>query len=128
MRHLGIDYGRKRIGIAISDPEGKIAFPRRVLTRHSTVQAIREIAELMKCEKIEQVVIGLPASLDGRETKMTEEVRAFARVLQKQIKCAVAFENEMLTTKIARQAGVKKEHRDASSAALILQSYLDRIR
>ena len=126
MRHLGIDYGEKRIGIALSDPEGRIAFPRKVIFNRSVKQALADIKKVLEDEKVSRVVIGLPVGLSGRETGETQKVRAFGEALKKEIVLPVEFENEMLTSRMAERAGIKKEHVDESAAALILQSYLDK--
>lgn len=127
MRHLGIDYGEKRIGIAVSDPNGQIAFPRKVFFNRGNPRLLSELVTLIEEEKVSKVIVGLPVSLDGRETGQTKVVREFAESLEKEVAIPVEFENEMLTTRMAEQAGIKKEHTDEAAAALILQAYLDRI-
>lgn len=125
MRYLGIDYGSKRIGVAVSDTEGRIALPRKVI--EGGIKELRkELRELLREGPIAKIVVGLPLALDGRETDETREVKNFAEKLRQKWNIPVEFENEMLTTKIAEEGGAKKELVDASSAAIILQSYLDR--
>lgn len=123
MKFLGIDYGQKRIGLAISDDEGKIAFPYKVVYNKSGV--LDEILSVLKKEKITKIIIGLPVPFSGKENKQTEEVKIFAKKLEQKIKLPVEFQNEILTTKSAK-AGSSKEILDASAAAVILQSYLDK--
>ena len=125
-KYLGIDYGVKRIGVAVGDEERKIAFPKGIILNQTIAQTIKELKSLVRKEEIDAIVVGLPMSLQGRETDQTKSVRDFAQSLKKEIKLPVLFENEMLTTKIARLGGTKKEHIDKASAALILQSYLDK--
>lgn len=124
-KYLGIDYGTKRIGVAFGDEERKIAFPKTTILHQNIRQAVKALNLLIQKEEIDAVVVGLPMSLQGRETEQTKSVRDFAKILKKEIKISVLFENEMLTTKIAEWGGTKKEHIDKASAALILQSYLD---
>lgn len=119
MRFLGIDYGKKRIGIALSDSGGLIAFP------HGTAKTLQDIVALIKKEEPERIVIGLPIPFGGRESLQTREVRAFAARLRAAVQLPIAFENEVLTTKIARRNAVAGKA-DAAAAALILQAYLDR--
>lgn len=126
MKYLGIDYGDRRIGAAVSDEEGKIAFPLLQFTNKGFDLAARQIKKIIKKEEIAKVVIGLPVSLRGQETKQTKKTRKFAEKLKKAISISVEFENEMLTTKIARENSAKKSI-DSSAAAIILQSYLDRM-
>lgn len=119
MRYLGIDYGGKRIGLAVSDAAGRIAFP------HATVGRIEEVRDAAVSLGVGAVVIGLPFFLDGTDSEETRTVRAFAARLAELLLLPIALENEMLTTRIAERytAGAKA---DASAAALILQSYLDK--
>ena len=124
MRYLGIDHGGKHIGIAISDPEGKIAFPRKTL---SAKNAIKEIKSLIKKEGIEKVIVGLPLSLENKETLQTKVVRKFAEKLHFFLTIPMEFENEIFSTRLAEEVRVKKENTDATAAAIILQSFLDKI-
>ena len=128
MRYIGIDYGEKRVGIAVSDPEGRIAFPREILENKGDAAIVRKIGKFAKQEQAGHIIIGLPVDLQGKETVTTKRVRAFVQRLKDTIVVPVEFENEMLTTRMAHRIGVKKKHVDASSAALILQSYLDKHR
>lgn len=121
MRFLGIDYGKKRIGIALSDPGGLIAFP------HGTVKTLKDIVALVKKEEPEAIVIGLPVPFGGRPSEQTREVRTFAARLREAVQLPIAFENEVLTTKIARRHA-EPGKTDAAAAAIILQAYLDRKR
>ena len=126
MRYLGIDYGDARIGIALSDPDGTIAFPQETIQNRGDNEVVRRISGFVKKEHIGHVILGLPISFDGGESEQTKKVRQFAIRLREKISIPLEFENEMLTTKIAKDGGVAKEHADASAAALMLQSYLDK--
>ncbi len=126
MRYLGIDYGKKRIGIAVADSEIGIAVPHGTILRQSDNQAIDEIKSLVREERIGRIVVGLPLGLDGKETKMSRAAGEFRRRLDVATGVPVEFENEIFTTRMANHEGVRKEHTDASSAAIILQSYLDK--
>ena len=143
-RYLGIDYGDKRIGIAISDEEGHFAFPKTIIQNHPTAHerrdfkeniniyayAIEEIKKIISLEprsKIEAVVVGLPQNFSSQDTEQTKKVRAFVEVLKKEIDAEIIFENEILTSRQIEKTGASsKAMIDASSAALILQGYLDR--
>ena len=126
MRYLGVDYGRARIGIAVSDPEGKIAFPRQVIAYRSMRQVIAAFKDSVAAEGIEEIVAGLPVGLDGQDTEETAAVRVFAEALAAALGLPVHLENEMFTTRMAEAAGGKGKMSDASAAAIILQSYLDK--
>lgn len=126
MAYLGIDHGSKRIGVARSDENGAMAFPLRTIEYRARKDAIAELKKIC-ARDIAAIAIGLPVGLDGKETDETAEVRGFAAELGKATNTPIYFENEMLTSRMARAAGMTGTHIDASSAALILQSYLDRM-
>ena len=128
MRYLGVDYGERRVGIAVSDEEGKIAFPQRTVSVRSMREAVAAVRSVVKEQRVATVVVGMPAGLGGRDTMQTKRVRAFIRVLQRGLSVPIETENELLTTRLAVAAGGKKELRDASAAAIMLQSYLDKRR
>ena len=119
MRYLGIDYGFRRIGLALLDPEGRMAFP------HSTARTLEEAAAIAKRERVGAVVIGLPIPFCGEPSAQTRAVRAFAARLKRALQLPMAFENEVFTSKLAERHTPKGEA-DASAAALILQGYLDK--
>lgn len=125
MRYLGIDYGSKRIGIAVSDDEGRMAFPAGIIPNRDKV-VMKEIVARIRKEHIDGIVIGLPVGLDGKETGQTKSTRLFIEALRSAVHVPIETENEMLTSKMAQVSGMRDGHIDASSAAIILQSYLDR--
>ena len=126
MRYLGIDYGGKRIGIALSDPGGRLAFPETVISHGNTQKAAEKIKAILEKEEVSKIIVGLPLGLDGKETAESVEVRQFTEGLKKRTMLPMEFENEMFTTRMAKHPGVKKDRLDASAAAIILQSYLDK--
>lgn len=126
MRYMGIDYGSRRIGIAVSDSGGRIAFPKKVIFSRGNHETLERLKPFLEEEKISKIIVGLPVGLDGKETEQTRTVREFAEILRKEIMLPIEFENEMLTTHMVKQAGVEKEHTDEAAAAVILQSYLDK--
>lgn len=125
-KFLGIDYGTKKIGFALSDEEGKIAFPRD--TNPNIWKHIHDyISKIITNESVTEIVIGLPIGLDGKETDLSREVRTFAKKLEGTFKLPVHFENEVYSSAAVKTAGAAPfEKIDASSAALILQTWLDR--
>jgi putative holliday junction resolvase len=133
-RCLGIDYGSARTGLAISDELGMVASP---LETVATAGALLRIAELIKQYRIAMLVVGEARYLNGQASDATRDQAAFTEKLRKQFpELEIERENEMFTSSIAArslvQAGVKKSERaqkgrlDMVSAAIILQSYLDR--
>ena len=133
MRLLGLDYGAARIGVALSDPSGKIASPHSVLRHIGWGPSARAVAQLARENDCAYVVLGLPCRMNGREGAQAKEVRGFAEVLRKQ-GLRVEFQDERLTSREAedalREGGVpirqSKGLVDQVAAALILQAWLDR--
>jgi putative Holliday junction resolvase len=125
MRILGIDYGRKKIGLAIS--ESSLAEPLKVLIYRDIEILNEEIKKIAQEFRIEKIVVGVS------EGKMAEETKEFGKKLEKSLKIPAVFQDETLTTSEAQslsiKAGIKRKKRkkleDAYSATLILQSYLD---
>lgn len=125
-RVLGIDYGTKKIGFAFSDQEGRIAFPKSVQPNvWSYVSAY--VSDLILKDDVSEIVLGLPVGLDGEETELSAQVRKFADKLKEEFALPIYFENEVYSTAQARTLeGSAEEKIDAASAALILQTFLDR--
>lgn len=125
MKLLGIDYGRRKIGLAVSD--GSIAEPWKVIRYEKKEEALRRLALLLKEESLQKVVLGISEGIMGQETK------EFGRTLKAELNVAVVFQDETLSTQMAHEfsigAGIKrkkrKEMEDAYSAAIILQTYID---
>ena len=124
MRHLGIDYGEKRMGLALSDPEGIIAMPYETIANSKSIAG--DIAAIVKKEDVKKIVVGIPITFSGGESRQTKSVKEFAEDLRNVVGIPVDFENELLTTRLAEREGVPKDHLDKAAAALILQSYLDK--
>ncbi|TSC80821.1 MAG: putative holliday junction resolvase [Parcubacteria group bacterium Gr01-1014_29] len=125
MRILGIDYGTKRIGFAVGDTDQKIAFPRDVM--EGRARALDYVDRMIDQEGIQKVIIGIPMRHSGEEGELAGEIRIFAKEITEKLGVEVVFQNEILSTKAIQQGTVSKDKIDAASAALILQSYLDRI-
>lgn len=126
MKALGIDYGEKNIGIAISDEEGMMAFPRTTI--RNTASVPDDIVRLCEEEKIETVVLGVPVSFSGMESEQARITVAFGANLAKRVGVPVVHENEVLSSKMADMLGSTKANRDQNAAAIILQTWLDRNR
>ena len=124
MRYLGVDYGEKRIGVALSDESGNMAFPKTILPNNKG--AISQIAKICTDEKVCEVVIGESLSYKGEPNKIMEVAKKFAEELAQIVELKVNFHPEILTTQEARRLMGRSEPVDASAAAIILQSYLDK--
>lgn len=123
MKILGVDHGLKWIGVAISDDERKMSFPYKVLENNSKLFSC--LNEIIKKEDIYKIVVGLPLNKKMKPTNQTTEVENWAEKLIKEVDLPIDFENEILTSKIADQYNAKDRH--SAAAAILLQSYLDRI-
>jgi len=134
VRILGIDFGARRIGIAISDEDGRVAVPHSTLERRSDAAAARAIAELARREGVGALVVGEPVNLDGTRGPAAERARAFAARLVAASALPCLLVNESLTTVEAaqrlREAGVDPRRDpgrlDAVAAQILLQEALDR--
>jgi putative Holliday junction resolvase len=131
MRSLGLDIGERRIGVALSDPDGILASPLTIINRTDESLDIEAIIDVVKSKDAGRVIVGLPYSLDGSLGEQAENVKAFTQKLASRLQVPVEYRDERLTTVMAERlgrAGGKKAKRkadDAQAAALILQGYLD---
>lgn len=133
-RTVGIDYGRARVGVAQSDPLGIFASPLETVPATKIIDYLKNLAER---DEIVRFVVGYPLNLDGSHAEAAADVDAFLKKLQKTFPdTPVALEDERFTSVLAHRAmidgGMKKSDRrdknqvDKISAAIILQSYLDK--
>ena len=125
-RVLGIDYGTKKIGIALSDEGKKMAFPKTVHPNNwKYFQPF--LREFIVKEDVDELVVGLPTMLDGSDSNLTPEAKEFAEKIKNLTSMPVYFENEAFTSSAVESQGAAPHGKsDASAAALILQSFLDR--
>lgn len=124
MKLLGIDYGDKRVGIALTDESGSMAFPKEILENDS--QLINTITKIIKEEKVEAVVIGESHDFNGKENPIMKRINFFVERLTGQIQIPIYFEPEFMTSAEARRGQEGKKIVDSSAATIILQSYIDR--
>ena len=124
MKYLGIDYGEKRIGIAVSDAEAKIAFPKIVIENNNDL--LDEIKGIVKEEKAEGIVIGESMNYEGVPNKINPEIIAFKKELAAETKLPVSLEPEFMSSMQVEKTFGKTEMLDASAASIILQTFLDK--
>ena len=136
-RVLGIDFGERRVGLALSDPTATIAQPLPTIVRRAGKRPpVAAIIEIIQQNDVDRAVIGLPLNLSGDETEWTTQVREFAAKLSERAGIPVDFLDERLTSVQAERAvrsiglkrsqRVQKERIDAAAAVLLLQTFLDR--
>ncbi len=143
MKYLGIDYGSKRVGIAISDESGTLAFPKMVVPRDAKLLDV--ILKLCKDEGVGEIVIGESLDYKGEPNAIMKDILIFKTALMGKVELPIHFEPEFMTShEAAKNKNVMhdvanersdgrpgrksqaKESVDASAAALILQNYLDK--
>ena len=131
---VGIDYGRARMGLAISDENGLLALPLGSLqVSHDIKKTVDALCVFLSKYSFSSVVVGLPLLMNGHDSPMTSEVRLFASLLETQLCKPIALWDERLTSKqvekLLIEGAVKRKNRskviDTMSAILILQSYFD---
>lgn len=138
MRIMGLDFGSKTVGVAVSDPLGFTAQPVEIIRRKSENklrQTLARLEELVKEYQVTRLVLGLPKNMNNTLGERAEKSLKFKEMLERRIGLPVVMWDERLTTVAANQAmiegGVRREDRgryvDALAAVLILQGYLDRI-
>jgi|SRR3989344_598409 len=125
MKYIGIDYGEKRIGVAVSDEGGTMAFPLNVIPNQQK-KVLEYLKNLIAERGIGAIVLGLPLGFSMQETHSTKKARELGEFLKKELNIEIIFQNEVLSTAEVEKSGSAREGMvDASSAALILQSFLD---
>ncbi|HEY92675.1 MAG TPA: Holliday junction resolvase RuvX [Dehalococcoidia bacterium] len=130
---MSLDVGDKRIGVALSDPQGILASPFTIINRSDETEDVEAITNIINQHQVQQVIVGLPLSMDGSLGKQAEKVKAFTQKLCNFTEVNIEFRDERLSTVSAKRLmqGVntkkskKKTRHDAIAAALILQGYLD---
>ena len=124
IKYLGIDWGEKRIGLALADSETKLATPFKV------AENVAEVARVVKSEQIDVIVVGKPLSITNYELRITnEKYNKFIKDLKNKIDLPIELVDERLSSKAADAlVGTKKTKagRDEVAAMVILQSYLDK--
>ncbi len=146
MRHLGIDYGKKRIGVAFSDENGKMAFAHSVIDNVGIKKAVEAVKKICAEKSVEKIILGKSVNYKGEDNLIMSQIGLFKIELEKEIGLLVVYENETLTSAEARRPlggerkrpptlskrkSPEKEKKamakvDASAAALILRNHLDK--
>lgn len=124
MRYLGIDYGAKRVGVALSDEEGKFALPLAVLPNNN--ELLPALKKIIAEKQVGTIVLGESKNYKGEDNAIMADIRAFKLALEKETGLPAAYEPEILSSAQAERITGKTKMHDASAAAIILQSYLDK--
>jgi putative holliday junction resolvase len=138
VRIMALDYGERRIGVALSDPDGIFAQPLLCLDRRKLPgkKLWSRIASLVREHAVERLVLGLPLHMDGRQGEQAAEVKVFGERLAQQTGLPVEYVDERWTTleaeRAMRELGVRRARAsgqlDATAAALLLRTFLERRR
>lgn len=126
MRKMGIDFGTKKVGIALSDESGKMAFPHSVIPNNS--ELLQSVVNLIEAEQVTEVVMGHSLDSEGKENKVHKFAVEFVTELTLQTPIPVHFEPEQFSTQQAIKIQGRNDKADASAAAIILESYLNKQR
>ena len=135
-RILGIDFGERRIGLALSDPSGIIAQPYMTFDTRKDGDFLKKLEELIEEKNVKEIVLGMPRNMDGSLGEKSEAVLEFSRRLSEKLRIPITFRDERLSSveslRVLREAGARllkhKKAVDSISAALILQGYLDSLK
>jgi putative holliday junction resolvase len=130
MKYLGLDYGSKRVGVALSDDSGTMAFPKGVVPNNRYLMS--ELQNMVKSNKVEKIIVGESKNFDMNDNPIFKDAKFFAEELARDTQLEVEFEPEYLTShqaeRTSHELGGSNFMLDASAAAIILQSYLDKNR
>ncbi len=132
-RIMGLDVGERRIGVALSDAEGRLASPLTTINARPVTECLERIVRMVADYAVSELVVGLPLTLRGEVGPQARAVQQFARQLEERLGLPVHLFDERLTTAAAdqllREMGLKPEKRkqqiDQVAAAIILQDFLD---
>lgn len=143
MKFLGLDYGTKRIGLAMADDETRLASPLGIIENKSPSFVVEELEKIIKEEEIKKIVVGLPIGLEherpplpplikGGAEEMLKKVLGFVDYLKSKLDLIIETEDERFSSEQAKSLmvglGRKRADKDTVAAMIILQSYLDRIK
>lgn len=123
MKYIGIDYGTKKVGIAISDDEASFAFPKDIIPNNTAIEYLKNV---IQTENIEGIVIGESLASNGQDNDLAETVALFGNTIKEKVGKPVFFIREDFSSVEAHRYQTKKGDRDDSAAAIILQRFLDK--
>jgi putative holliday junction resolvase len=125
LKVVALDFGRARTGVAVSDPTGTLARPLGVVEGAATEAGLARVAELLREEGAEHVVVGLPLTLRGERGEQARETEAFVEALRAAVDVPVETFDERFTTTLAESGNGSTSAVDARAAAHLLSDYLE---
>lgn len=126
MRYLGIDYGDKKVGVALSDEDGKIAMPYTIISNFGDENMADKIINICLEKNVGKIVIGESLDYRGRPNHIMEKIKSFRKVLESKTYIPIFFHPEVLSTMEASRLGGKNKNLDDSAAAIVLQSFIEK--
>ena len=128
MRYMGIDYGSKRVGVALSDAGNTFALPHSVIPNpKNNTTLIGTLNDIICHNEVGTVILGESKDFQGTDNKVMKDIRKFKEDIENSLSMNVILEPEFMTSQQAEHIQGKNDMHDASAAALILKSYLDRL-
>lgn len=132
MKHLGVDFGVRRVGLALSDPGGRMAFPLETIVRTTREALFERLLEIIAREGVEVVVVGLPRRGDGAEGLIQRQIRNFVDSLRRRIELPIHLVDETLSSEAAQDdldaAGLARSRQgkvlDQQAAVRLLETHL----
>lgn len=121
---MGIDFGEKRIGVALSDECGSMAFPHSVVANDKN--AFKEIKKICETNNVSKIILGQSLDYKGQPNLVMAKIEIFKKTLEKETGLPVVYQPETLTTQEAQRLQGNIEKIDASAAALILRSFIEK--
>ena len=132
---MAIDYGKKRVGIALTDPLKITAQPYKTISAHSREQLLSEVKKIAEEEDVEKIIVGLPLNMNGTESRSAHHARFFAEELGRSVPVPVDLHDERLSTVEAERILIetadlsrkkRKHKKDKLAAAILLRSYMEK--
>lgn len=125
---MGIDYGEKRIGVALSDEGGSFAFAHSVIQNcpNCATLNVAQIKKICREKNVFKIILGESLDYKGQPNPVMKKIELFKKLLEKEVRLPVEYQSEILTTKEAERVQGKIKKIDASAAALILRSYIEK--
>lgn len=124
MRLIGIDFGERRIGVALSDEQANFAFPHSVVINDKN--AVKKIKKICRENEVKKIILGQSLDYKSQPNPIMKKIESFKNLLEKEIGLPVLYQSELLTTQEARRLQGEIEKIDASAAALILRSFIEK--
>jgi putative holliday junction resolvase len=129
---LAVDYGNVRIGIALSDEEQVVSFPKESINNTSKVNVLKRIKEIIEVENVTEIVIGMPYSMEGSKSDQSNKTEGFYKFIKESVSIPVftyderltSVESDVILNTLRLRGSKRKIERDIIAASLILQNYL----